>query len=208
MRWIQFMSAAMVGAIFSGVCGDAATADDGQRASPSQANSPARQSAAHQIPVNAAIDAEGFLASSADAIKLRKQRRIPIAAFMKMAADPDTIVLDTRSASAYKKIHLRGARHLNFSDFAEQKLAKLIPSKQTRILIYCNNNFKQPKSEALVMKAPRFALNLPTFINLHGYGYTNIYELADLLPMDDPRLKFEGTEIEESKQTEPLRQSL
>ena len=37
------------------------------------------------------------------------------------------------------------------------------------------------------------ALNIPTFINLYGYGYRNVYELKDRLNEDDSRLNFEGT---------------
>ena len=29
------------------------------------------------------------------------------------------------------------------------------------------------------------ALNIPTFVNLHGYGYENVYELADLVSIED-----------------------
>ena len=35
--------------------------------------------------------------------------------------------------------------------------------------------------------------NIPTYINLYGYGYRNIYELDELVEMNDPRLEFEGT---------------
>ena len=71
----------------------------------------------------------------------------------------------------------KGAVHLNFSDFAEEKLEKVIPSKETRILIYCNNNIDSPL-EALADKSLPLALNIPTYINLFGYGYQNVYELA------------------------------
>ena len=39
------------------------------------------------------------------------------------------------------------------------------------------------------------ALNIPTFINLYGYGYRNIYELDELVHINDPRIEFEGTEV-------------
>lgn len=40
------------------------------------------------------------------------------------------------------------------------------------------------------------ALNVHTFINLYGYGYHNVYELDELLNMDDPRVTFEGTAVQ------------
>ena len=46
---------------------------------------------------------------------------------------------DTKDA--YDKFHIKGAVHLDFSDFTEYKLNKLIPNKDKRILIYCANNF-------------------------------------------------------------------
>ena len=48
----------------------------------------------------------------------------------------------------------------------------------TRILIYCNNNFTDNVAPVMV-KRIQLALNVPTFINLYGYGYENIYELKD-----------------------------
>ena len=42
--------------------------------------------------------------------------------------------------------------------------------------------------EGTTNKLPPLALNIPTFVNLHGYGYTNVYELADQLELNDERL--------------------
>lgn len=43
--------------------------------------------------------------------------------------------------------------------------------------------------------AESLALNIPTYINLYGYGYKNVYELADLVDVNDPRIEFEGTDV-------------
>jgi hypothetical protein len=37
------------------------------------------------------------------------------------------------------------------------------------------------------------ALNIPTYVNLYGYGYRNVYELHELVNVNDPRITFEGT---------------
>jgi hypothetical protein len=44
-------------------------------------------------------------------------------------------------------------------------------------------------------KRAELALNIPTFINLYGYGYRNVYELSELVSVHDPRLEFEGTRL-------------
>ncbi len=138
-----------------------------------------------------AVDYRGFVELSGEVDAYRKQRMISLQDFIKMSKEPNTIILDTRSKDAYKGKHLKGAVHLNFSDFTEVKLAKVIPSKDTRILIYCNNNIlNDPRSFA--MKSMPLALNIPTFINLYGYGYKNIYELNSLVPVEHPSLEFEG----------------
>lgn len=44
--------------------------------------------------------------------------------------------------------------------------------------------------EGTTNKLPTLALNIPTFVNLHGYGYTNVYELAGQLKLSDERLSL------------------
>ncbi|MEO7977542.1 hypothetical protein [Flavobacterium sp.] len=39
------------------------------------------------------------------------------------------------------------------------------------------------------------ALNITTHINLYGYGYKNIYELDELVNVNDSGITFEGTEV-------------
>ena len=139
------------------------------------------------------VDVNGFEKITAEALKHRESRMIPIDKFLEYAKDPNTIVLDTRSESAYRAKHLKGAIHINFSEFTEDKLAKLIDSKNTRILIYCNNNIKGDQINFATKKAP-LALNIPTYINLYGYGYKNVYELSSLIKINDKRWEFVSSE--------------
>ncbi|WP_299432342.1 rhodanese-like domain-containing protein [uncultured Aquimarina sp.] len=141
------------------------------------------------------VDYNSFLEISEEVLEYRQARLVPLDQFLDFAKDTGTILLDTRSESAYNKKHLKGAIHLNFSDFTEKKLAKLIPDKTTRILIYCNNNIDGDTLNFPTKKLP-LALNIPTFINLYGYGYKYIYELSSLVPIRDKRLKFIGSEVE------------
>ena len=132
----------------------------------------------------ATIDYPGFLEISEKVMALRETRLVSLAEFNEMAGAPDTIILDTRSAEAFAQGHIEGAVHLNFSDFTDAKLAEVVGSKDTRILIYCNNNFRDNVAPVM-LKRMELALNIPTFVNLHGYGYENVYELADLVSIED-----------------------
>ncbi len=118
----------------------------------------------------------GFLNLSSELQSYRQERLVEINEFASMLVEDGVLLLDTRSAAAYRAIHIKGAIHINFSDFTEEKLASIIPDKETKILIYCNNNFTHT-APSLANKAAPLALNIPTFINLYGYGYENIYEL-------------------------------
>jgi hypothetical protein len=125
----------------------------------------------------------------------RSERRVRLDTFLLMAKDPNTILLDTRSSKAFHNMHLKGAVHLNFSDFTDEKLAKVIPDTTTRILIYCNNNFVDEEKGFPGKRRP-LALNIPTFINLYGYGYKNVYEMGGLHSVYHPKLEFEGLDVQ------------
>ncbi len=166
----------------------------------------------------------------------RASRLIDFDTFLKMSKEPNVIILDSRSAFRYERIHLKGATHLAFTDFTQETLRKTIPSPDTKILIYCNNNFEgnqvdftsktagirpaislqdniiktaQNRPEISILKSIQLsnsqfaaeakplmmALNVPTYINLYGYGYHNVYELDELVNVKDSRVKFEGTEV-------------
>ena len=140
------------------------------------------------------VDYAGFVELTETVGAIRAERLIPLNTFLEMARDPDTILLDTRSKAAYDRKHIKGAVHLNFSDFTAEKLEKVIPSKNTRILIYCNNNIEGDADNFQLKMAP-VALNIPTFINLYEYGYHNVYELFDLVPADYEKLEFAGTSV-------------
>lgn len=151
---------------------------------PACAGGPAAQQSA-----NPNIDYQGFAALVGDVEAYREKRLIDLDTFLQYAADEDTIILDSRSAQAFARGHLEGAVNLPFSDFTQEKLDSLLGGKSRRILIYCNNNFAD-NIEPVVLKRVELALNIPTFINLYGYGYKNIYELGDTISVTDPRIRF------------------
>jgi hypothetical protein len=141
---------------------------------------------------NPAIDMAAYLRVANEAAQYREARRVSEDEFMRLAEEPGTIILDARSAQMYRLLHVKGAINLNFSDIAIASLDECIPDKQTRILIYCNNNFKNAE-KAFASKAPQASLNLSTFIALYSYGYYNVYELGPLVDIEDSKLTFEGS---------------
>ena len=136
---------------------------------------------------NQAIDFRGFLVVAREVASYRENRRVSEEVFLEMSREEGTIVLDTRSAAKFAELHIQGARHLNFSDITKESLAEAIPEKDTRILIYCNNNFRGRPVE-FAAKMPPAALNIPTFVTLYEYGYRNIYELGPVIDADKSEL--------------------
>lgn len=182
----------------------------------------------------------------------RKTHLLSLDEFNEVGQTSGVFILDTRSKEMYDRKHVKGAIHLNFSDFTQENLDRLFPDRNATILIYCNNNFvegitfdsvtlstlllqdlnfaskvsypiipieSQPieeidRSELIENVVPMdrantetepaiieseepitLALNIPTYINLYGYGYRNVYELKELVFTNDPRIQFEGTEV-------------
>jgi hypothetical protein len=135
------------------------------------------------------IDFPGFLALTTEVSAFREQRLVDLNAFLDFAAAPDVLVLDARSREAFAAGHIDGAVNLPFSDFTDEKLLAVIGDPNRRILIYCNNNFSDDQPPVALKRAP-LALNIPTFINLYGYGYRNLYELGDTVKTSDPRIRW------------------
>ncbi|WP_163409958.1 rhodanese-like domain-containing protein [Flavobacterium ajazii] len=159
----------------------------------------------------ALVDYDDFKNLVSELEKKRDERLVSLDVFLQMAKEKNTVILDSRSDFRFNRKHLKGAIHLDFTDFTQENLLELIPDPNTRILIYCNNNFNgdpidfaskmakpksNPETQILSNRKPVIlALNIPTHINLYGYGYKNIYELDELVNVNDPRIKFEGTEV-------------
>jgi len=142
--------------------------------------------------VNPAIDMEGYLRVSREAAQHRASRRVTEEDFLRMSREPGTIVLDARSAARYNELHVKGAINLSFSDIAVDSLSQTVPDKNTRILIYCNNNF-QGAERPFPTKIAVASLNLSTYIALYSYGYRNVYELGPLIDVRATRLELVST---------------
>lgn len=148
-------------------------------------------------PANPAIDMEGYLDVARDAAAHRASRRVSEADFVRMSREPGTIVLDARSRQRYDELHVKGAVNLSFPDITVESLARMFPGKATRILIYCNNNFRDAAladgTAPFPVKIASASLNLSTYIALYNYGYRNIYELAPRLDLGATALEWDGT---------------
>jgi len=135
------------------------------------------------------VNYPGFLELGAEIAAYRETRLIDIDTLNAMKAYPDTIIIDARSAGSYALGHIEGAVNLNFSDFSAGMLSEVIGSKSRRILIYCNNNFSDNIAPVVLKSAP-LALNVPTFINLYGFGYENIHELSGAYSIEDTEIDW------------------
>ncbi len=157
------------------------------------------------------VDFESYLELSNEVFAYRKDRLVNLKTFLEYGKDKKTVILDTRSKQMYDQKHIKGAINLNFSDFNQASLDALFPDSNTRILIYCNNNIdndnlnfiskvvipkkqleKMEKKFPSTRKPISLALNIPTFINLYGYGFKNVYELSELVNIFGGGLQFEG----------------
>ena len=153
------------------------------------------------------VDYEAYMTLVTDVQAHRQERLVTLEEFNEMSKGENTIILDARSKAMYDAKHIKGAIHLNFSEFTQAELEALIPSTETRVLIYCNNNFEDDQiyfPTKMYIPPPTsyneplgitMALNIPTYINLYGYGYKNVYELKELISVFDSSVEFEGTEV-------------
>ena len=147
-----------------------------------------------QTPPNQLIDYDAFARNVADVRTLREARRVAEDEFIRLAAEADTVVLDARSERLFALRHVAGALNLSFPEFTEATLARIVPTHETRILIYCNNNFTGAP-ESLPVKALASALNVSTFVSLYAYGYRNVYELGPVVDVTQAKIAFEGSEV-------------
>jgi len=148
-----------------------------------------------QTAPNPQIDYAGFMKLASKLEATREVNRVSEEEFIRLMREPGTVVLDARTPDKFANIHVKGAISLPLTDFTVEALAKAIPDKATRILIYCNNNFfNEPANFA--SKRIEVALNIQTFINLHAYGYTNVKELGPYLDVKTTKIPFEGKTVE------------
>jgi len=141
---------------------------------------------------NPQIDMPAFLASANEAAEHRRTHRVSEDEFLSMMKEEGTVVLDARSAQKFAQLHVKGATNLDFSDITIESLGRVLPDKDTRVLIYCNNNFANAE-KPFPAKMVSASLNLSTYVTLYEYGYRNVYELGPNVKLEESKLPFEGT---------------
>ena len=76
----------------------------------------------------------------------------PSAAVRLLNNNSDIIIVDTRSSAEYKKGHIKGAKNLPLSGFAD-KLGELGQQKNQPVLVYCNSGVTATKAIRALKKA-------------------------------------------------------
>jgi len=126
------------------------------------------------------------------ALDHRTGRIISLDTFSQMYSEANTVVLDTRTAVDFASGHIYGAVNVPLSEMSLLRLADAIEDRQTRILIYGDENIGEisGRSDYDISTLP---VNLLTYISLHNYGYYEVYELGDKASFRDERLNWIDT---------------
>jgi hypothetical protein len=99
-----------------------------------------------------------------------------------LAKNKTLYLLDLRDEAQFKAGHLRGALNVG-SDLNEEKLAKLVPSKEAWVVIYCTNSF---------IPTRMIALTHVGYPQLTTLGYKNVYRLEELWQGKDGFKEFDN----------------
>ena len=143
---------------------------------------------------NRLIDYGGFQKIVETSGKERESRRLTEDAFLAAMQEQGVVLLDARSPAMYQLRHIKGAVNLPFTDFTAASLAGVIPAKDAKILIYCNNNFLGSQV-AFASTTATASLNFSTYTSLKAYGYDQIFELGPLLDVSKTKIPFAGSEV-------------
>lgn len=112
-------------------------------------------------------------AGAVKAVKI-SDHLITLADFKKVADKPDTCILDLRSESEYKSGHIKGSKLLG-ADIDEAKLKELIPSKSSKVILYCANTLYPSR---------RISLNYSCLPQVLTLGYKNTLILDEVWHSD------------------------
>lgn len=81
------------------------------------------------------------------------------------------VLIDVRSKEAFARSHLRGAINLPATEITDESLKRLVPSPETRIVIYCDDN---------LLPTRRIALTTLCNPAIYQLGYHNLFVLEEL----------------------------
>lgn len=127
-----------------------------------------------------------------------QEHRLSEDAFIRLSREPGTVVLDVSDGETYRLLHVAGARHLTWQELADaDAVGKVLPDRETRILIYENNNYRtvRRRFETHQSMAAEFSEerrssgeNVAVCRALQRHGYRHIYELAPYVRIDRSQL--------------------
>jgi rhodanese-related sulfurtransferase len=89
----------------------------------------------------------------------------------KLMKDKRIVLVDLRSAEEFSQSHLQGAINIPATDLTDEKLAKLIPDRQSTIVTYCDNT---------LFPTRRIAITSMTSAAFYQLGYEQVYVLQEL----------------------------
>ena len=146
------------------------------------------------------------MSDAASVEKHRESRKLSELQFATMMDEEGVVVLDPRGRSFHEACHVEGSVNLPFTHFDPDSVAAVIPSKDTKVLIYCRNNlseeFLENKGPVRVFEYPEgfeppevpkgisSALTIPSYITLYQYGYRNVWELSDIVNPETSKIRF------------------
>lgn len=96
-------------------------------------------------------------------------RTISADKLLSLMKNPQVVIADLRSKEAYDSQHIKGAVHLG-PDVTIEALEALAPSKETTIVLYCENSLM------LTRRISQTNLALPQVLY---FGYNNVFMLEN-----------------------------
>lgn len=101
--------------------------------------------------------------------------------------DGSVILIDLRSADEFKEKHVKGAINLPATELTNKALSKVIPDKNSRVVIYCSNN--------LILHSRKLALTTMAYPAIKQLGYENVF-ILDSATRDQFPLPLVGSHVE------------
>ena len=129
-----------------------------------------------RTPVNP-ISSDEYFKKAVQINEIRKKHILDTDALLDLMKDKNTVLLDVRGDHSFRLKHIRGATHLSLADMTPQTLAKAIPSKGSRVILYCDAAQDLHLSRILSASSQAYPL-------VYQHGYTNLYEVGELWRSD------------------------
>ena len=105
------------------------------------------------------------------------------------SVEPDRLELFANSSVIEQKITQEGTTRITTGERLGRKGGEYVRLGGQYFLVNSDD------AEPIPLKRISLALNIPTFINLYGYGYENIYELAVMTETTNPDVNWVQGEI-------------